>query len=158
MNCVEYEYSVYYNVISYNHVGSWLVLGGYRDFFDCAEVVDDNLFFLLTSWGMIPRGERNPEMLTVEFGAFPMRVAVGNVSIVPRRQGVSDRCKNMEPKVFSFVSFVDGIDGHGYHTRLQPSRVCMLPCWSYNREVPGCFDMQLLLFLDLSLDVFFQHK
>lgn len=57
-------------------------------------------------------------MLTVEFGAFPMRVAVGNVSIVPRRQGVSDRSKNMETKLFSFV---DGIDGHGFYTILEPS-------------------------------------
>ena len=51
MNCVEYEYSVYYNVISYNHVGSWLVLGGYRDFFDCAEVVDEQFMFLTDQLG-----------------------------------------------------------------------------------------------------------
>ena len=92
---------------------------------------------------------RSPEMLTVEFGAFPMRVAVGNVSIVPRRQGVSDRCKNMETQLFSFV---DGIDGHGFYTILGSHQVCMLPCWSCHREVPVFFWYPIIV------NVLFQHK
>lgn len=134
MNCVEYVYMILISYMIWSCrflVGTWWI---HRLLILCRTSCGWTIN--VSYWPVGVCFLRSPEMLTVEFGAFPMRVAVGNVSIVPRRQGVSDRCKNMETQLFSFV---DGIDGHGFYTILGSHQVCMLPFWSCHREVPVFF-------------------